>query len=186
MGVLNVTPDSFSDGGLFCDTDAAVRRAEEMAAQGADLIDVGPESTRPGSDPVPSVEQIARIRPIIAGIRRSHPRLPISIDTRSAVVAAEAIALGADIINDVSALRDDAGMSRLAAETGTPVILMHMRGRPKTMQADPASPAYDDVVNDIIEFLRERIAFAVERGISRERLAVDPGLGFGKTTAHNL
>lgn len=186
MGVLNVTPDSFSDGGRYVDPAAALRKVDDMIAEGAGIIDVGPESTRPGSDPVPDAVQIDRIRPVIEAIRRSHPLVPVSIDTRSATVAATAIELGADIINDVSALRDDPDMVAVARDTSTPVILMHMRGTPKTMQSDVATLRYDDVVRDVIEFLSERIAFAERSGIPRERMAVDPGIGFGKTTADNL
>lgn len=186
MGVLNVTPDSFSDGGLHVDARSALRRADEMIEQGAGIIDIGPESTRPGSDPVAPEVQIDRIRSVISGIRDRHPRMPISIDARLSLVAAAAVELGADIINDVTALRDDDTMADLARDTTTPVILMHMRGRPKTMQSDPAEIVYDDVVADIKAFLLERIQWAQERGLDRRLLAVDPGIGFGKTTAHNL
>lgn len=186
MGVLNVTPDSFSDGGLYADTDAAKRQADDMIAEGAGIIDVGPESTRPGAAPVSVDEQIGRIRPVLRGIRRTHPEIPISIDTRSADVAAEAIELGADIINDVSALRGDAGMAALAAKTDTPIVLMHMRGEPKTMQGAENGIVYQDVVGEITAFLTERVAFAESAGIRRERVAIDPGIGFGKTAGHNL
>lgn len=186
MGVLNLTPDSFSDGGLYVDPGDALRRADEMVAEGAGIIDVGPESTRPGSDPVPDAVQIDRLRPVLEGIRRNHPRVPVSVDTRSATVAAIAIEWGADIINDVSALRDDRDMVAVARDTNTPVILMHMSGRPKTMQADPSTLRYADVVQDVIRFLRERVAFAQRSGLPRERIAIDPGIGFGKTTTDNL
>ncbi len=186
MGVLNVTPDSFSDGGMHFDKATAVCRADEMVEQGAGIIDVGPESTRPGSDPVSEDAQIDRMRPVIEGIRSRHPPIPISIDTRFSAVAAVAIELGADIINDVSALRDDEAMAELARKTSTPVILMHMRGRPKTMQAHPAQIVYDDVVQNVKDFLAERIAWAEQRGLDRSLLAIDPGIGFGKTEAHNL
>lgn len=186
MGALNVTPDSFSDGGRLADAEAACGRADEMVAQGAGIIDVGPESTRPGSEPVPASQQIDRVAPVIRGIRRAHPDVPISIDTRLAAVAGEAIELGADIINDVSALRDDDDMVGLARDTQTPVILMHMRGRPKTMQSGPTNLVYADVVREIMNFLTERVAYAVEAGIPRQQIAVDPGIGFGKTVEHNL
>ena len=186
MGVLNVTPDSFSDGGMHLDAQSALRRADEMIEEGAAIIDIGPESTRPGSEPVPVEEQIERIRSVVSGVRDRHPRIPISIDTRLTQVAAAAVELGADVINDVTALRDDETMADLARDTTTPVILMHMRGRPKTMQADPAEIVYDDVVTDIKAFLIERIGWAQQRGLDRRLLAVDPGIGFGKTTAHNL
>jgi dihydropteroate synthase len=186
MGVLNVTPDSFSDGGMHFDAATAVRRADEVVEQGAGIIDVGPESTRPGSDAVSPEVQIARIDRVIAAIREHHPRTPISIDTRSAQVAAAAIELGADIINDVSALRDDETMADVARDAGAPVILMHMRGRPKTMQADPAQLVYNDVVQNVKDFLAERIAWAKQRGLDCRLLAIDPGIGFGKTEAQNL
>jgi dihydropteroate synthase len=183
MGVLNVTPDSFSDGGEFFDQSVAVERAGEMIRQGADLLDVGGESTRPGSDVVPIAEQIRRTQPVIAAVHEAYPNVPISIDARLAEVAAAALDAGACIINDVAALRDDPAMASLAAEREVPVILMHMLGRPKTMQKDPR---YDDVIGDISAFLAERIGAAVEAGVARERIIVDPGIGFGKRTRHNL
>ena len=186
MGILNLTPDSFSDAGLYLDPRSALRRTDEMIAEGAGIIDVGPESTRPGSDPVSDAVQIDRLRPVLEGIRRNHPHLPVSVDTRSAAVAMTAIEWGADIINDVSALRDDRDMVAVARDTNTPVVLMHMRGRPKTMQADPSTPPYEDVVQNVIRFLRERVAFAERSGIPREHIAIDPGIGFGKTTTDNL
>ncbi len=186
MGVLNVTPDSFSDGGQFLSPQAAADRADEMVAAGAGIIDIGAESTRPESKPVDPEEQITRLAPVIEAVRPRHPHVPISVDTRSASVAARAIELGADIINDVSALRDDDNMPNVARDTETPVILMHLRGRPTTMQSTLADDTYGDVVADILTFLTERVAFAVDRGINRSSLAIDPGIGFGKTTAHNL
>ena len=186
MGVLNVTPDSFSDGGLHLAAEDAVRRADQMVGQGAGIIDVGPESTRPGSPPVPAETQIERIQPVIRAIRRRHPNVPISIDTRCAQVARTAIELGADIINDVSALRHDEAMAALAKATGAPVILMHMRGTPRTMQVDLENDSYTDVVGEIVSFLTERMAVAETAGISRHRMAIDPGIGFGKTLQHNL
>ncbi len=183
MGILNVTPDSFSDGGAYLDHDAAVARAEQMLDEGAAIIDVGPESTRPGSMPVAADEQIRRAVPVIQALHERRPQAVISIDTRSAVVAAAARAAGASIVNDISALRDDPQMSELVRHTGAGVVLMHMRGTPATMQADPH---YDDVVAEVGEFLRERASWAESRGIARERIAVDPGIGFGKTIEHNL
>lgn len=186
MGVLNVTPDSFSDGGLYRTADDAIRRADQMVDEGAGIIDVGPESTRPGAAAVPPETQIERIQPVIRGLRARHPQLPISIDTRSAIVAKAAIGEGADIINDVSALSHDAEMAPLAAATGVPVILMHMRGSPATMQDALHDHSYTDVVSEIVSYLQERIACAEASGIARHRIAIDPGLGFGKTVQHNL
>ena len=182
MGVVNVTPDSFSDGGMFLDSGRAVAHAEKMIAEGADLLDVGGESTRPGSDDVPPEEQIARVMPVIAAIaKRSH--VPISIDTTRAEVAERALDAGAQILNDISALRDDPGMAQLAAARGAPVVLMHMLGRPRTMQEHPE---YADVVQDVCRFLAERVEWAVAAGIAREQVLVDPGFGFGKKLEHNL
>ena len=186
MGVLNVTPDSFSDGGSYRTADDAIRRADQMVDEGAGIIDVGPESTRPGAAAVPPETQIERIVPVIRGLRARHPELPISIDTRSAIVARAAIEQGADIINDVSAMTQDAEMASLAAAAGVPVILMHMRGSPATMQAGLEDRSYTDVVSEIVSYLQERIASAEAAGIARHRIAVDPGLGFGKTVQHNL
>jgi len=183
MGVLNVTPDSFSDGGEFLDASVAVARGLEMVRQGADIVDVGGESTRPGSDPVPPGEQIRRVVPVVAAIHQAMPQVPISIDARLAEVAEAALDAGATLLNDVSALRDDPEMSRLAVERQVPVVLMHRLGESKTMQKDPH---YHDVVGDIRAFLSERIAAATAAGIDRGRLIVDPGIGFGKTTRHNL
>ncbi len=182
MGILNVTPDSFSDGGLCRDTAAALAHAEEMAAEGADLIDIGGESTRPGSDPVSIEEQIARVAPVI---EKLAPKItqPISVDTTSATVARRALDAGAQIVNDVSALRADPQMGPTIAEAGAPVVLMHMLGAPKTMQANPE---YGDVVGEVRVFLRERIAAAEACGIRREQIMIDPGFGFGKTLEHNL
>ncbi len=186
MGVLNVTPDSFSDGGAHVVVERALRRVDEMVAEGAGIIDIGPESTRPGSAAVSVEEQLDRLRPVLQAVRRRHPEIPVSIDTRSAQVAAEAIELGADIINDVSALRHDQGMASLARDTDTPVILMHMRGTPETMQVDLHDESYGDVVGEVASFLADRVAFAGAAGIPTERVAVDPGIGFGKTPEHNL
>lgn len=185
FGILNCTPDSFSDGGIYTRPAEAVAAGLRMAEEGADVIDVGGESTRPGSQPVPPDEQIRRTREVIAALARQWgaegPAL--SIDTRSAQVARAALEAGATIINDVSALRDDPQMASLAARSGAGVILMHMKGTPATMQVDPR---YDDVVAEVRDFLAERVAMACAQGIARERIIVDPGIGFGKTTEHNL
>jgi len=183
MGILNVTPDSFSDGGCFLDPAAAADHASRMLAEGARIIDVGPESTRPGASPVPDAEQVRRAVPVIERIRREHPEAIISIDTRSARVAEAALDAGAEIVNDVSALRADSDMAELVARRRAAVVLMHMKGEPRTMQI---RPSYGDVMGEIVAFLRERAEAAVEAGIGRDRILVDPGIGFGKTTAHNL
>jgi len=182
MGILNVTPDSFSDGGKFSGVPAAVQQAGRMQSEGADIIDIGGESTRPGSDPVPAEEQIQRVIPVIAAIRRQI-NIVISIDTTSAEVAKAALAAGADMINDVSAGRDDAAILALAAETGVPIILMHSRGASKTMQDNPY---YDDVVQDVMAELDERISAALAAGIKTENIVIDPGIGFGKRKQDNL
>jgi len=182
MGIVNVTPDSFSDGGMFDDAAAAVAHGEELARSGADLLDVGGESTRPGSDPVPVADEIARVVPTIAGLVAALPSTPISVDTRKGEVAAAAIAAGATIVNDVSAGADPA-MFPIVAESGAGMIVMHMKGDPKTMQVDPA---YDDVVGEVHGYLRERMEAAVFAGVSAASLAVDPGIGFGKNLDHNL
>jgi dihydropteroate synthase len=181
MGVLNVTPDSFSDGGRFATADAAVAQAEAMAAAGADLIDVGGESTRPGSLPVAPDEQVKRVVPVIQRIARLP--VTISIDTTRAPVAEAALDAGAAVINDISAGRDDAAMLPLVARRGVPVVLMHMQGTPLTMQD---APSYSDVVAETIAFLRERVAAAQAVGIELEKILLDPGIGFGKAQAHNL
>ncbi len=185
FGILNVTPDSFSDGGAYPTPDDAVAAGVRMAAEGADVIDVGGESTRPGSQAVPADEQIRRTQRVIAALaERFGPDGPaISIDTRLAAVADAALKAGASIINDVSALRDDPAMAELAAQRGAGIILMHMQGTPADMQHNPV---YKDVVGEIGDFLVERVEFATRAGIARERIIVDPGIGFGKTTAHNL
>ena len=182
MGILNVTPDSFSDGGRFVAEEAIATQAAQMVADGADFIDVGGESSRPGSDPVPPSEELRRVLPAIAAIRSRYD-ISISVDTTKAEVARQAIAAGADIINDISGLRDDPEMVAVVRESGVRIVLMHMQGTPRTMQA---SPHYDDVVREIVFFLRERTAWAVAEGIVREKIIVDPGIGFGKTVAHNL
>ena len=182
MGILNITPDSFSDGGSFDDYDRALARAFELISAGADILDIGGESTRPGSAPAPAEVELERVVPIIREVRKKSD-LPISIDTTKAEVAAKAIETGADIINDVSSLRFDPDMVRIAAQSGAPLILMHMLGIPKTMQVNPV---YQSVISEIIEFLEERMRYAVENGVERSQIIVDPGIGFGKTVTHNL
>ena len=183
MGVLNVTPDSFSDGGLSdAGVEAALAAAERMAADGADLIDVGGESTRPGSLPVDPAEQVRRVVPVIRAFRGRWP-LVISIDTTRADVAAAALDAGADLVNDISAGRDDPAMLPLVAARGVPVILMHMQGTPATMQL---SPTYSDVTAEVVAFLADRLAAAVAAGVAAGQVLLDPGIGFGKTAGHNL
>jgi dihydropteroate synthase len=182
MGVLNVTPDSFSDGGLYLDPGSAVAHGERLAEEGADLIDVGGESTRPGAEPVSEVEELRRVVPVIEQLARKVS-VPISIDTAKAPVARAALAAGASFINDVSALRLDRGMAAFVAGSGADVCLMHMQGEPRTMQEDPR---YEDVVSEVKSFLEERLAFAVAEGIPASRIWLDPGIGFGKTLEHNL
>lgn len=182
MGILNVTPDSFHDGGRYLNYALAVTRAREMAAAGAGIIDVGGESTRPGAEPVTAGEELKRVIPVIQALV-VDPGSPVSIDTSKAVVARAALEAGAAMVNDVTALRGDAGMAAVVAEAGCPVCLMHMQGEPRTMQEDPQ---YDDVIADISGFFLERIDFAVSRGINRDNIILDPGIGFGKTLAHNL
>ncbi len=181
MGILNVTPDSFSDGGEFVDPEKAVARGLEIVAEGADIIDVGGESTRPGAAPVSPLEEMERTIPVIEKLRAQTDAL-ISIDTQKAEVARVAVAAGADIVNDVSALADP-DMAAVASETGAGLVLMHMQGTPETMQNDPR---YDDVVSNVRNFLEERMAFAAEQGVLPKQIALDPGIGFGKTDEHNL
>jgi dihydropteroate synthase len=183
MGVVNVTPDSFSDGGAFLERHAAVNHGLRLAFEGADLLDVGGESTRPGAEPVPEREELDRVLPVIDGIRARDAGVRISIDTSKAAVAAAALDAGADYVNDVTALRGDPDMAPLVAERGVDVCLMHMLGTPRTMQAEAR---YDDVVADVRDFLEERIEAATAAGIARERIEVDPGIGFAKTVEHNL
>ncbi len=185
FGVLNVTPDSFSDGGRYAGASEAIDAGVRLAEEGADVIDIGGESTRPGSRPVPADEQIRRTQPVIAELaRRFGPAGPgLSIDTRLAKVARAALDAGATIINDITALRDDEALAPVAASRGAGVILMHMQGTPATMQQ---CPTYRNVVAEVREFLAERIAAAVAAGVGRQRILVDPGIGFGKTTTHNL
>jgi dihydropteroate synthase len=185
MGILNVTPDSFSDGGRYASPEAAVGHARGMIEAGADIVDVGPESTRPGSAPVGAAEQIRRVVPVIRAIREHSAGVTISIDTRLASVAREALAAGANMINDISALRDDPEMADIAAQAGVPIVLMHMKGTPRDMQRG-GGPAYDDVIAEVCTFLKERRAFAVSCGIEPSRIILDPGIGFGKRYEHNL
>ncbi|HVG49818.1 MAG TPA: dihydropteroate synthase, partial [Rubellimicrobium sp.] len=181
MGILNLTPDSFSDGGLFDAPDSALAQARTMEAAGADLLDLGGESTRPGAREVPAEEEAARVVPVLEAMRRESG-VPLSIDTRKAAVAEAALAAGARIVNDVSALTFDPRMGE-AAGRAEGLCLMHAQGRPETMQADPR---YDDVLLDVYDHLEERVAFAESLGISRARILVDPGIGFGKTVKHNV
>lgn len=181
MGIVNVTPDSFSDGGKFLGHDEAVAHARRMVETGADILDIGGESTRPFSEPVSTDEELRRVIPVIEEVRKFSD-IPISIDTTKAAVARRALEAGADMINDVSALAFDQGLVRVAAETGVPVILMHMQGTPKTMQENPH---YDSLFSEIVAFLEERIQFAVKNGVERGQIIVDPGIGFGKSLAHN-
>lgn len=182
MGVLNVTPDSFSDGGRYVDLPAAMARARDMATEGAHVVDVGGESTRPGSAPVEAQEEAARVVPVIQALRAEWSGL-ISIDTRKAAVARAAIEAGADIVNDVSALTHDPNMAAVVRASGVGVVLMHMRGTPQTMQNEPV---YAEVVRDVAAFLSGRVSWLEAQGVDRRRLAVDPGIGFGKTVEHNL
>ena len=182
MGILNVTPDSFSDGGRFFGKDAAVARGGELAQEGADVIDVGGESTRPGAEPVDPREEAARVVPVVEELA-GRVAAPVSVDTYRADVARRALAAGAHVINDISALRFDENMARVVAEHGCPVVLMHMKGTPRDMQR---RPEYEDVVAEVLDFLDDAVARAVRAGISRDRIIVDPGFGFGKTVEHNL
>jgi dihydropteroate synthase len=182
MGIINVTPDSFSDGGRFLSPKDALELAERHLAEGADILDVGAETTRPGSDPVSAEEEWSRLAPVLAGLRNLTD-VPISVDTYKSSVADQAIDAGASIINDVYAGREDSGLLRLCAERGVLVILMHMKGEPKTMQL---APHYDDVVREVREFLLERAEAAMAAGVPKERIVLDPGLGFGKNADHNL
>lgn len=182
MGILNITPDSFSDGGQFAGRVAAIAHAREMIASGADLIDVGGESTRPGAQRVTAPEQIDRIAPVIEAIRRDSD-VAISVDTTLSPVAEAALEVGADILNDISAGREDPAMLALAGHRGKPIILMHMQGEPGTMQANPQ---YTDVTAEVMDHLEERAAAALVAGSLRERIILDPGIGFGKDLEHNL
>ena len=182
MGVLNTTPDSFSDGGRFLDTPAALAHGRELAAQGAQIIDVGGESTRPGAEPVEAQEELARTAPVVAALA-SAGLARISIDTSKAAVAEVALREGATIVNDVTAFRGDPEMAALVADRGVDCCLMHMLGEPRTMQREPH---YEDVVEEVKSFLAERLEFALAQGIEERRVMLDPGIGFGKTAEHNL
>ena len=182
MGVINVTPDSFSDGGLYSQADAAIKQGIRLIEQGALILDVGGESTRPGSLPVPAEEELQRIIPVIEGLREAT-NAAISVDTTKSEVAEKALAAGADIINDITALRGDPEMAALAAETGAGLVLMHMQGMPRNMQENPT---YDDVVAEVRDFLALQAEKARQAGVARDRIMLDPGIGFGKTVEHNL
>jgi len=181
MGVINVTPDSFSDGGQFLEPDAAVAHGIRLAAEGAAILDVGGESTRPGAAPVSEEEELGRVVPVIEGLTAEH--VPISIDTRRLAVAEAALDAGASIVNDVAAFRSAPELAGLVADRGATCCLMHMLGEPRTMQRDPR---YGDVVNEVRAFLEDRLAFAVAEGVAEERIWLDPGIGFGKSLEHNL
>jgi dihydropteroate synthase len=184
MGIVNVTPDSFSDGGLFLDPERAIAHGVELAAEGADILDVGGESTRPGAAAVDAAEELERVEPVVAELAGAEgPGAEVSIDTSKAEVAAIALDRGAAIVNDVTALRADPELAALCADRECGVLLMHMLGDPRTMQSNPT---YDDVVDDVRAFLAERIQAAVDAGVDERRIWVDPGIGFGKTLDHNL
>ncbi len=182
MGILNVTPDSFSDGGRWIALDAAIEQAARLSAEGADIIDIGGESTRPGAEPVPPAEQLRRVLPVIERLA-GRLTIPLSIDTSSSVVAREALAAGVQVVNDVTGLTGDPDLVDVCAEARCGVVVMHMQGNPRTMQQ---APRYDNVVREVAAFLAQRMADLAAAGIPAERLAVDPGIGFGKTAAHNL
>jgi dihydropteroate synthase len=179
MGVVNVTPDSFSDGGVHLEPRAAIAAAKRMLDDGAAIVDVGGESTRPGAAGVSAAEELQRVLPVLEGLEG----MPVSIDTSKSEVARRALELGAELVNDVTALRGDPELAGLVAESGAYLCLMHMQGEPRTMQADPT---YEDVAGEVAAFLEERLGFAVEAGISEERICLDPGIGFGKTVAQNF
>lgn len=183
MGILNVTPDSFSDGGEFHDFDAALAQAEQLISEGADILDVGGESTRPYADPVSLKDELARTIPVIEKVHTQFPLIPISIDTTKAEVARRALAAGATIINDISALRKDPEMISVACDRGVEIIIMHMQGSPEDMQD---RPSYDNVIDEIVDFFKRQLAFLQEQGIKLENVTIDPGIGFGKNLDHNL
>ena len=183
MGVVNVTPDSFSDGGRFLDPDAAIAHGIELASQGAAILDVGGESTRPGAEPVAEDEELRRVLPVVEGLAAESSGWEISVDTAKRAVAEAALEAGAAIVNDVTAFRGDPRVAELVAERGAGCCLMHMLGEPRTMQD---APEYDDVVSEVKAFLEERLAFAVDAGVAEENVWLDPGIGFGKTVDHNL
>ncbi|MFL5874136.1 MAG: dihydropteroate synthase [Solirubrobacterales bacterium] len=181
MGVVNVTPDSFSDGGLYLDPEAAIAHGLKLAAAGAEILDVGGESTRPGAEGVPEKEELRRVIPVIEGLVAAEAQ--VSVDTSKGAVAAAALEAGAGIVNDVTALRGDPEMAALCAERGPTVVLMHMRGKPRSMQDDPR---YEDVVAEVKAFLAERLEAAIAAGVDEDDVWLDPGIGFGKTAPHNL
>jgi dihydropteroate synthase len=183
MGIVNVTPDSFSDGGSFLDAASAVAHALQLVREGAEILDIGGESTRPGAAPVPEAVELARVLPVIEGLRDAGCEAELSVDTSKASVASAALAAGASLVNDVTALRGDPSMAAVVAGSGARCCLMHMLGEPRTMQRDPH---YHEVVGDVRFFLEARMAFAIEHGIAEDRILLDPGIGFGKTIAHNL
>jgi dihydropteroate synthase len=183
MGVVNVTPDSFSDGGLYLEPGAAIAHGIELYDEGAAILDIGGESTRPGAEPVPVEEELRRVIAVIDGLVQARPAARLSIDTSKAAVAGGALDAGATLVNDVTALRGDPEMASVIAAAGAGCCLMHMLGEPRTMQDDPR---YEDVVADVKAFLEERIGYAVAAGIDEQRILVDPGIGFGKTVEHNL
>jgi len=183
MGIVNVTPDSFSDGGLYLDPAAAVAHGLELEAEGAAILDIGGESTRPGAEPVPAEVERERVVPVIEGLVAADVRAQISIDTSKAAVAAAALAAGATMVNDVTALRGDPEMAAVVEGAAADCCLMHMLGEPRTMQRDPT---YEDVVSEVKRFLVQRLSVAVDAGVPEQRIVLDPGIGFGKTTAHNL
>jgi dihydropteroate synthase len=183
MGIVNVTPDSFSDGGQFFDPATAVPHALRLIDEGADILDIGGESTRPYAAAVPLEEELRRVVPVIESVHRQRPDAILSIDTSKAAVAGEAMRRGAEIINDITGLAGDGEMTELAASSGAGVVVMHMQGTPQTMQDEPR---YEDVVGEVHEFLRERRDALLEAGIDRQRICLDPGIGFGKTNTHNI
>ncbi len=182
MGIVNVTPDSFFDGGQFCDPERAVAHALRLVEEGADLLDIGAESTRPGALPVDEQEERRRLVPVVAAVAKAVS-VPISVDTSKAEVARAAIDAGAIMVNDVTALRGDSAMVGVVAQAGVALVLMHMQGTPDIMQH---APRYDDVVGEVAQFLAERVRYAIDHGVARDRIVVDPGIGFGKTLGHNL
>ena len=182
MGVVNITPDSFSDGGEFFDTERAIEQGERLATEGADLLDVGGESTRPFSESIPTEEELRRVIPVIRQLA-TRTRIPISIDTCKAAVARAALDAGASLVNDISSLGLDPDMKAVVASSGAPLILMHMQGTPRDMQV---KPHYDSLLSEVVRFLEERIRIACKAGVSRDQIMVDPGIGFGKTVTHNL
>jgi dihydropteroate synthase len=182
MGIVNATPDSFSDGGRFAGPDEAAEHGRRLIEAGADILDIGGESSRPGSDPITAESELRRVLPVVEALA-AGAGVPISVDTTKAEVARRALEAGATVVNDISAMAADSDMARVVADAGAGVVLMHMRGVPRTMQDDPQ---YQDVVGEIYEFLARRVEWAESSGIPRERIAIDPGIGFGKSMAHNL